>query len=85
MHHSVALGGFGFAGHKIGICEERTVNSLASKHTIIVEKFRDKDPVSCCLSWGVTLRVLLAFPISITQILDRWDYFTPVCIPAVIE
>ena len=49
-----------------------------------VEEFRDKDPVSCCLSGMVTLRVILAVSISITQILDRWDALTPVCLIAVI-
>ena len=49
-----------------------------------VEKFCDKDPVSCCLSWVVTLRVLLAVYIPIPQILDWWDALTHVCLPAVI-
>ena len=49
-----------------------------------VKKFRDKGPVSCYLSWVVTSRVILVVSISISQILDRWDDLTPVCIPAVI-
>ena len=80
LNSSVVPGGFGPAGHKLVICEEGTVNSQS-----FVEKFSDKDPVYCCLSWVVTSRFLLAVSISIPHILDRWDALKPVCLPAAIE